>query len=567
VTRRLLGLLRGQSTLMSISVLSRVLHQAMGVAIPVAAGLFVVRAAQGDAPSVGGVIMVLGALALIKGLFRYLEQFTGHAVAFRLLAELRGSVFRWLERVEPGRTETLRGGDLVARVSGDIGRVEPFYAHSIAPVLAAVLLPISVLAGLAVVAGALPALVLAGFVVVYLLVVPWIGWRRVGAQGAEERRLAGETAARVTDIVQGAEEIALLGAGGEVLDEAASSDEVLGSVRRSLARSAANRSLLGGLVSAAALLTVSIVGVTRDVGIDVLVASIIVSWTLMASLRSLEEIIPDTEQSLAAAARLFELEDLAPQTSGDVARPIDGSVRFERVAVQGDGQVMVDSVDLTIPDGSFLGIVGPSGSGKSSLVETLVRHRDPSYGSVFLGGLSVADLSLSALRAAVALVPQRLDVFHGTVASNLQVARPSAGRAEMRLVLERASLLDWVESLEGGLEAPLGEGGRGLSGGQAQLLALARAFLRDPRVLILDEATSELDVDTERAVLDEVYSERGRRTLVVVAHRMDTVVMADQIAVMDGGRLVELGPHGDLMAANGLYAELWARHADMLADS
>jgi ATP-binding cassette subfamily C protein CydC len=566
VTRRLLGFLRGQGTLMSISVTSRVLNQALGVAIPVAAGVFVVNAAQGAGPSVGVVILVLGALALIKGLFRYLEQFTGHAVAFRLLAELRGSVFRWLERVEPGRTETLRGGDLVARVSGDIGRVEPFYAHTIAPVLAAVLLPISVLAGLAVVAGVLPALVLAGFVVVYLLVVPWLGWRRVGAQGAEERRLAGETAARVTDIVQGAEEIALLGAGVEVLEESAGSDEVLGSVRRSLARGAANRALIGGLISAAALLTVSIVGVTRHVPIDALVASIIVSWTLLGSLRSLEEIIPDTEQSLAAAARLFELEDLAPQMSGDVALPLDGTVRFERVAVQGDGQVMVDSVDLTIPDGSFLGIVGPSGSGKSSLVETLMRHRDPSYGSVLLGGVPVGDLSLSALRAAVTPVPQRLDVFHGTVASNLQIARPSAGPEEMRLALERASLLDWVESLEGGLDAPIGEGGHGLSGGQAQRLALARSFLRDPRVLILDEATSELDADTEQAVLDEVYSERGRRTLIVVAHRMDTVVMADQIAVMDGGRLVELGPHDDLMA-NGLYAELWARHADMLADS
>jgi ATP-binding cassette subfamily B protein len=259
------------------------------------------------------------------------------------------------------------------------------------------------------------------------------------------------------------------------------------------------------------------------------------------------------------------LEGLEPQVAGEVDRLIDGGVRFERVAVQGGGQVMVDSVDLMIPDGSLLGIVGPSGSGKSSLVETLVRHRDPSYGSVLIGGVSVEDLSLSALRAAVTLVPQRLDVFHGTVASNLQVARPSAGPEEMRHALDRARLLDWVDGLEGGLDAPVGEGGHGLSGGQAQRLALARAFLRDPRVLILDEATSELDADTERAVLDEVRSERGRRTLIVVAHRMETVVSADQIAVMDGGRLVEIGSHDHLVAAGGLYAALWARHEDMLA--
>ena len=565
VTRRLLRLLHGQWVLMAVSVISRVLNQGLGVAIPATAGLFVVRSAQGDRPALGMVILVLSAMALVKGVFRYLEQFTGHAVAFRLLAEVRSAVFRWLERVEPGRTDTLRGGDLVARVSGDIARVEPFYAHTIAPVIAAILLPAVVLVGLAGVAGPLPALVLAGFVAVYLMVVPWLGWRRVGAQGAEERRLAGDNSARVTEIVQGAEEIAILGAGEEVLVDSESSSEVLASVRRSLAWGSANRSLLGGVVSAAAFIAVSIAGLAADVGIDAMVASVIVSWTLMGYLRSLEEIIPDTEQSLAAASRLFELEGLEPQVAGEVDRLIDGGVRFERVAVQGGGQVMVDSVDLMIPDGSLLGIVGPSGSGKSSLVETLVRHRDPSYGSVLIGGVSVEDLSLSALRAAVTLVPQRLDVFHGTVASNLQVARPSAGPEEMRHALDRARLLDWVDGLEGGLDAPVGEGGHGLSGGQAQRLALARAFLRDPRVLILDEATSELDADTERAVLDEVRSERGRRTLIVVAHRMETVVSADQIAVMDGGRLVEIGSHDHLVAAGGLYAALWARHEDMLA--
>jgi len=567
VTRRLLGLLRGQGVLMSVSMVSRVLNQALGVAIPTTAGLFVVESGQGGGPGLEVVVPVLIGMALVKGSFRYLEQFTGHAVAFRLLAEVRGGVFRWLERVEPGRTERLRGGDLVARISGDIGRIEPFYAHTIAPVSAAILLPILVLAGLGVVAGPLPALVLGGFVVIYLLVVPWSGWRRVGAQNAEERRLAGETAARVADIAQGAQEIALLGAGKEVLDESARSDEAQASARHSLARGASNRALLGGAVSAAALVTVSLVVVGSDLGILALVASIIVSWTLMGALRSLEEIVPDTEQSLAAASRIFELEDLESQVAGDLGQPEDGEVRFERVAVQGGGVVMVDSVDLTVPAGSLVGIVGPSGSGKTSLVETLVRHRDPSYGSVLIGGRPVEGLSLPALRAAVSLVPQRLDVFHGTIGSNLQIARPTAGIEEMRHALARARLLDWVDGLDGGLDSPIGEGGVGLSGGQGQRLALARAFLREPRVLILDEATSELDTDTERSVLDEVYSERGRRTLIVVAHRMETVVSADQIAVMDGGRLVELGTHDDLVAAGGLYAALWARHADMLDDS
>jgi ABC-type multidrug transport system fused ATPase/permease subunit len=137
----------------------------------------------------------------------------------------------------------------------------------------------------------------------------------------------------------------------------------------------------------------------------------------------------------------------------------------------------------------------------------------------------------------------------------------------MRAALARASLLDWVDGLALGLETPVGERGVGMSGGQLQRLTLARAFLRDPAVLVLDEATSELDPGTEAAVLEEVYSERGRRTLVVVAHRMVTVVPADVIAVMDRGRLVELGTHDALLERDGLYAALWRRHEDLVADA
>ena len=568
VTRRLLHLMKGQRWLMAVSASCRIVNQGLGVLIPALAAGFVVGVVEGSVPGLGTIVLVLVGLALVKGLFRYLEQFTGHAVAFRLLALLRNRVFRWLERVEPAALEGRRSGDLVARVSGDISRVEPFYAHTIAPAAAAVVVPAISVVGLLAVAGRPPALTLSGFVVLYLVVVPWLGRRSAERIGPQVRRMAGEAAAEVSDIVQGAQEIAVLGAGQRVLDEADRSDLERVAAEQQLARGSGRRALAGGLISAGAVVAVAAVAVAADLDALGLVVSIVVAWTVMTPLRALEEIAPDTEQALAAAARLFDLEDMEPQVRGQTSFDARSSrgVGFRDLSVQVGDSVLVDRVDLEVESGRFVGVVGPSGSGKSTLVQTLVRHRDPSSGRVEVGGRDVAELTPADLANAVALVPQRPDVFHGSLRSNLLVARPDATSPELLAALDRARLRGWVEALEAGLDTRVGERGLGLSGGQLQRLAMARAFLRDPAVLVLDEATSELDPETETEVLGEVLAERGKRTLIVVAHRMETVTTADLIAVMDRGRLVELGKHEELKARAGLYAALWERHEDMLAD-
>jgi ATP-binding cassette, subfamily C, bacterial CydC len=566
--QRLLSMLRTQRVLVAWSAAFRIVNQGLGVAIPAVAVGLVVAVAGGSADAVGA-LAVLAGLALIKGLFRYLEQYTGHAVAFRLLARLRSQVFGWLERLEPATLQDERSGDLVARASGDIDRVEPFYAHTIAPVLAAVVVPVVTLVGLGLVANFLVVLALAPFVLLYLVVVPLMGWRGVAKAGAEVRRASGEMAASIADVVQGGSEVAVLGAGDQVLERLRRAGHFQASRAQALAESSARRSLAGGLISAAAIIAVTVVAVGSGLPVQALAVAVVLAWTVMTPLRALEQILPDTEQSLAAAGRLFDLEDRDPQLWGD-QRPAPsegGRVRFESVTVRSSEGTLIEDVDLEVPDGAFLALVGPSGSGKSTLVHTLARVRDPDSGRVVLAGRPVVDWAPSTLSAAVAMVPQRPDFFYGSLASNLRIARREANDTELMAALERAQLVEWVASLDEGLETHLGEGGLGMSGGQLQRLAVARAFLRDPAVLVLDEATSDLDVATERALLDEVYADRGRRTLIVVAHRMETVIDADQIAVLDHGRVVELGSHDELERAGGIYTALWRRHLDVLVEN
>ncbi|KPV41600.1 hypothetical protein AN478_00460 [Thiohalorhabdus denitrificans] len=277
-------------------------------------------------------------------------------------------------------------------------------------------------------------------------------------------------------------------------------------------------------------------------------------------LKRLTKINPVIQQGLAAGERIFQMLDFHPE-GNEGSRTLDrvrGELAFEDVWFEYEpGAPVLQGIDLEVPAGHVVALVGLSGAGKSTMVNLVPRFYRPDRGHIYLDGVDLGDLDLHFLRDQVAIVSQEVVLFNDTLAANIAYGRPDATREEVEEAARAAGVMEYVDRLEGGLDHVVGEGGARLSGGQRQRLAIARALLGDAPILILDEATSSLDPQSEKLVQRGLEQLMQDRTTLVIAHRLATIQRADAIAVMDSGRVVEQGSHAELLARGGIYAYLW----------
>ena len=276
-------------------------------------------------------------------------------------------------------------------------------------------------------------------------------------------------------------------------------------------------------------------------------------------------------QGLVDMSAMFDLVDTPAEIVDAPAAPplrvTAGEVRFERVSFAYDPErPILHDVDLHVPPGGTLAVVGPSGAGKSTLGRLLFRFYEPTGGRITIDGQDIARVTQASLRAAIGIVPQDTVLFNDTIGYNIAYGREGASEAEVRGAARGAAIAEFVQSLPDGYGAMVGERGLKLSGGEKQRVAIARTLVKNPPILILDEATSALDSRTEAAIQDTLRAIAERRTTIVIAHRLSTIVDADEIVVLDAGRVAERGTHAALLGRRGLYAEMWARQQSEAED-
>ncbi|NNH69389.1 ABC transporter ATP-binding protein [Nocardia uniformis] len=549
------------------------LSSLVGVASP-----FMVRAVIDDALPHGrtGLLTLLAlgmvAVAVLTSVFGVWQTYLSTTVGQHVMHDLRTAVYARLQSMPLAFFTTTRTGEVQSRIANDIGGMQSTVTSTATSLIANVT---SVLAA-----------VIAMFALdwrltlVSLTMLPFFVWisRRVGSErrritGERQRQMAGmaaivEESLSVSGILLGR----TMGRSPALVDNfARESRELVDLEIRSGMAGRWRQSTITIVMAAMPAVVYWAAGLTSAAGTPLVsIGTLVAFTTLQAGLLRPAVMLLSTgvevQSSLALFTRIFEYLDLRPDIV-EPAKPavlpptgVTGAVRFERVGFAYDAdRNVLDDIDISVPAGTSLAIVGETGSGKTTLGYLVARLYDVTSGRVTIDGIDVRNLSFADLAATVGVVSQETYLLHASVADNLRFAKPDATDAELHAAARAAQIHDHIADLPDGYDTLVGERGYRFSGGEKQRLAVARAILRNPPIMVLDEATSALDTRTEREVQAAIDALAAGRTTITIAHRLSTIRDADQIVVLDRGRVVERGTHPELLARNGFYAELLAR--------
>jgi ATP-binding cassette, subfamily C, bacterial CydC len=563
---RLLALAGPQRGRLLAAVLAGAAATGCGVALLAVSGFLLARASQHpNIVAITVAVVAVRGLSVGRSVFRYLERLGTHDVAFRVLARVRVAIYTRLERLAPAGLAAFRSGDLLTRLISDVDATQDLFIRGLAPPLTAVLVGAAatgaVLAILSPAGGALAAgLIVAG------VAVPWLTARSARRAARHTAPARGELGAAVTDALAGAAELHAFGAVDAAADRVRAADAELTRLARRTAAAGGLGTGLTSLASGVTLWAVLLLGVAAT-GQGALGRVPLAVITLTA-LAAFEAVIPlpaaaiQLGQSRAAARRIAAVLD-APDPVREPAdplplpgRPLTVELRGAQVAYRPGGPLALDGLDLKLTPGRRVALLGPTGAGKSTVAAVLLRFIGLAGGSATLNGCDLDRLDSDDIRVALRGLAQDAHLFDSTIRANLLIGAPEATDPEMAGVLARVRLSDWIASLPEGLDTPVGAHGATLSGGQRQRLALARALLSDPAVLVLDEPTAHLDPENRASLAADLLAvSRGRSTL-LITHDLTGLDQVDEIIVLSDGLVAERGSHAELSRCPGLYHQM-----------
>ena len=480
--------------------------------------------------------------ALLRGMLRYGEQSCNHFIAFKLLALIRDRVFRALRRLCPAKLEGRDKGDLISVITSDIELLEVFYAHTISPAAIAAVFTVLLCLFIGRYHWALGLLALAAYLTVGVI-IPVVTSRLSGDTGLRFRTESGALSGFVLDSLRGLNETLQYGQGNQRLAEMNRRTDGLAAREEQMKRVAGRNTAVTGciilLFDLGMLLLSSRLYQQGTVGFDGVLIPTLALFSSFGPAVALANLGSTLQSTFAAGNRVLDILEEEPvirEVTGQPETVFTGAGAKHVDFSYGEEQILSD-VSVQIPEHAVIGIVGRSGSGKSTLLKLLMRFWDVQQGQIFLSDRDIRSLNTGNLREMESFVTQETHLFHDSIRSNLRIAKLDATDEEIVAACRKASVHDFIMTLPQGYDTPVGELGDALSGGERQRLGLARAFLHNAPLMLLDEPTSNLDSLNEAIILKSLHAERAGKTVVLVSHRASTMRIADTVYTVEHGRM------------------------------
>lgn len=543
VMMRLIGLVKPLAVYMMIAIIMGLIGNLCATFITIFGGYAILSATGGNSPlPLVALFICVVAFAVVRGGLRYAEQACNHFIAFKLLALIRDKVFKALRTLCPAKLEGRDKGDLISVITSDIELLEVFYAHTISP--AAIWLLFTVIMSVFIGSYNLVSglIALAAYIIVGII-VPVVISKLSGDSGIKFRTKSGELSSFVLESLRGLSETIQYGAGKNRLEKMNKMTDDLSGEEAEMKRMTGRNIAVTNSIILIFDLAMLFCGVALynngALGFDGVLITTIALFSSFGPSVALANLGSTLQNTFAAGNRVLDILDEKPAVA-EITGCDDaafGDVSVSDVSFSYGGETILQNISLTVPQNKVIGIVGKSGSGKSTLLKLLMRFWNVNNGDISVKGRSINNINTSQLRDMESYVTQETHLFHDSIKSNLKIAKLDATDEEIITACKKASVHDFIMTLPQGYDTPVGELGDTLSGGERQRIGVARAFLHDAPLMLLDEPTSNLDSLNEAVILRSLGEQSRGKTVVLVSHRQSTMRIADTVYSVEHGRM------------------------------